>query len=384
MVCSSELFRHAVLRDGLPFLPMRPQGMTADPHTAARAMHRTRGSEFVLRQLLFPALRASFDDLASACVGADLLVSTELVYAAPLVAEHTSVPWASVMLSPATFFSAHDPPVLAPMPGLSALRRLGPAFNQHLLAQVRKSTMHWVEPVRQVRAELGLRQDCDPIFADKHSPQLVLALFSPLFGPPQPDWPANTVLAGFPSPTPAAMPTAVADFLAAGPPPIAFTLGSAASNAAGSFWEMARQTSRRLQVRAILVGTDEARTSADLLEVPFVPYSALFEQVAVVVHQGGIGTTWQALRAGVPAVVVPFAHDQLDNAARVARLGVGEALQRPSPRKLVRAIRRISTPEVISRAEQVADLLAAEQGTLTAREALELRFSGLQSTAVAR
>jgi UDP:flavonoid glycosyltransferase YjiC (YdhE family) len=43
-------------------------------------------------------------------------------------------------------------------------------------------------------------------------------------------------------------------------------------------------------------------------------------------HHGGIGTTAEALRAGTPQLIVPLAHDQFDNAARVTALGAGASL----------------------------------------------------------
>jgi len=52
----------------------------------------------------------------------------------------------------------------------------------------------------------------------------------------------------------------------------------------------------------------------------------LLPHVAALVHHGGIGTTAEALRAGTPQLVVPLAHDQFDNAARVRALGVGASL----------------------------------------------------------
>ncbi len=58
----------------------------------------------------------------------------------------------------------------------------------------------------------------------------------------------------------------------------------------------------------------------------YVPFSKVLPRAAALVHHGGIGTTAQALAAGVPQLVVPFAHDQPDNAARVRRLGVGDFL----------------------------------------------------------
>src|SRR6202012_1799180 len=55
----------------------------------------------------------------------------------------------------------------------------------------------------------------------------------------------------------------------------------------------------------------------------YVPLRALLPRCAALVHHGGIGTTAEALRAGVPQVIVPLAFDQFDNAARVRALGAG-------------------------------------------------------------
>jgi UDP:flavonoid glycosyltransferase YjiC (YdhE family) len=54
----------------------------------------------------------------------------------------------------------------------------------------------------------------------------------------------------------------------------------------------------------------------------------VFPRAAVVVHQGGSGTTGQALRAGRPQLVVPYAWDQPDNGVRVERMGAGLCVAR--------------------------------------------------------
>jgi UDP:flavonoid glycosyltransferase YjiC (YdhE family) len=58
-------------------------------------------------------------------------------------------------------------------------------------------------------------------------------------------------------------------------------------------------------------------------------YSELLPRAAATVHQGGIGTTAQALRAGRPMLlVVPWAHDQPDNAERCRKLGLSRTVSR--------------------------------------------------------
>ena len=63
-----------------------------------------------------------------------------------------------------------------------------------------------------------------------------------------------------------------------------------------------------------------------VVHVSYAPFSRVLPRCAAFIHHGGIGTTAQALRAGVRQVVVRLAHDQFDNAMRVRRLGSGVEL----------------------------------------------------------
>ena len=88
-------------------------------------------------------------------------------------------------------------------------------------------TRKWPEPVYELRRELGLPPGKNPIFDAKHSPNLVLALFSRVLGTEQKDWPANTLITGFcfydADAGNAALPAQLNEFLAAGEPPVVFT-----------------------------------------------------------------------------------------------------------------------------------------------------------------
>ena len=151
------------------------------------------------------------------------------------------------------------------------------------------------------------------MLAGQHSPQLVLALFSRVLAKPQPDWPARTVVAGAMLFNGAATPEVSAElerFLAEGAPPIVFTLGTSAVEAAGSFYDVSAEAARRLSRRAVLLVGRHARnrpraTGPDVLAVDYAPHAALFPRAAAIVHQGGAGTLHQALLAGRPTLVVP-------------------------------------------------------------------------------
>jgi UDP:flavonoid glycosyltransferase YjiC (YdhE family) len=94
----------------------------------------------------------------------------------------------------------------------------------------------------------------------------------------------------------------------------------------------------------------------------------------MVVHQGGVGTTAQCLRAGKPMLIMPFSHDQPDNARRMKRLKVARVIQRGSytPWRVARRLKAmLANPLLAQRAESVGKQLASEDGVRAACNALE-------------
>jgi rhamnosyltransferase subunit B len=96
-------------------------------------------------------------------------------------------------------------------------------------------------------------------------------------------------------------------------------------------------------------------------------------RASAIVHQGGVGTTAQALRAGRPALVVPFGQDQPDNARRAARLGVARTITRRQYRvdRLVRELSLLAKPGYAERAHEVGVQVAAERGVENACDEIE-------------
>ena len=106
----------------------------------------------------------------------------------------------------------------------------------------------------------------------------------------------------------------------------------------------------------------------------YAPFSEIFPYAAVVVHQGGIGTTAQAMRAGCPQLVVPYAFDQPDNAARIKRLGLGLTLPKGrfnAARGADRLHRLLSDKRIRAKAAQVRTVLEEENGATAAADAVE-------------
>ena len=381
-IAAMEYYRERIEPLGIGFAPMAPHLVPGDKGLARQLMDSRKGSEKILRDIIMPNLREMYDDLMIAVEGADMLVSGEIVYAVKSVVEKTNIKWISTSLQPGTLFSAHDPFVPPTAEWLEHLRFLGPTFHRGLFKFLLWSIGHWWAPYREFRREIGLSEDHDPLIKDKFSDLLHLAMFSKVLGAPQPDWPPNTVQPGFCFYDGASdiqkMPEALRDFLDSGEPPIVFTLGSAAVMDARDFFEQSAAAARKLRRRAVLlygVFNDPPRgIGDDVVAFDYAPYSEIFPRAACVVHQGGVGTTGQVLRAGVPQLVVPFAHDQPDNAARCRRIGVAEILSRDSYRESTAAdaLEKILASDAYrDRAREVAAIVRSEPGTSGACDAIE-------------
>jgi UDP:flavonoid glycosyltransferase YjiC (YdhE family) len=376
-----------ILPLGLEFHPIRPDIDPKNTHLAAMIYDVRKGTERGLREFLFPVLRQTYDDLTAAAttpVRADLLLLGELNYAGPIVAEITGIPWASYVLAPLSFFSAYDPPVLPMYPRLARADKAVPGMGRAIRRLARLVSRKWPQPIYDLRSELGLERGANPLFDAKHSPYLVLALFSRVLGQEQPDWPAHTKITGFcfydSDAGNAALPPHLESFLDHGPAPLVFTLGSAAVMAAGKFYEFGARAAEKLGMRAVLlIGSDQRNHPRHALPdsicvAEYAPYSALFSKAAAIIHQGGVGTTAQCLRAGKPMLIMPYSHDQPDNARRMRRLKVAKTIQKSkfTPLRVAKKLRLLlETPIYAHRAQQIAQRLGSEKGVTTACNALE-------------
>jgi rhamnosyltransferase subunit B len=379
VVASCPFYESLVINEGFEFRPLRPDVQPDDTDMLKRVMDPRRGTEVIMRELVVPSVRQSYEDLVAAAHGADLIVSHPITFAAPMVAEKMQLPWLSTVLAPLSFFSAYDFPALPNAPQAVVLRNLGPWMCRLLMQLARRITGPWVEPVRAFRAELGLPPAGDPLYEGQFSPHGNLALFSRVFGPEQRDWPAKTRVTGFPFFNGAIpMPPELTAFLDAGEPPVVFTLGSAAVSAAGSFYDESAKAIAELKCRAVLlVGRHPENMPPHLppnvIAIDGAPHDQLFPRASVVVHQGGVGTTGQAMRSGRPELVVPHAHDQPDNAFRVRNLGIARVLypRRYTAARVVADLRTLLTDRrVIERADIVGRQVRAETGAESAAAAM--------------
>ncbi|MCW5960005.1 MAG: glycosyltransferase family 1 protein [Pyrinomonadaceae bacterium] len=378
-----ENYREKIEVLGFEFYPLRPDVDPENRELAREFMDAKSGTEKIVRGLMMANLRPMYEDLIAACRGADALISGEIVYAAPSVVEKTGLKWITTSLAPLSMFSAHDPGVFPVAQWLENLRFLGSGFHKTLFYAIRGTIKDWYLPYKRFRKELELDPDHDPIFDDKYSKLLHLAMFSKVLGKPQPDWHRPTLQTGFcfydGEQDLGEMPDELNEFLDSGEPPIVFTLGSAAVMDARDFFEVSVETAKILGRRAVLLygifNEPPRGLNDDIVGFDYAPFSRLFPRAACVVHQGGAGTTGQVLRAGIPHLIMPYSHDQPDNAARCKRVGVAKRISRDKY-TAERAARKIgailSDSEFLENAAEAAKVVRTEQGTKTACDAIEL------------
>ncbi len=298
-------------------------------------------------------------------------------------AVHPGVKIAAAYLAPANLMTVHDPlmigpwrvPAWVPLAARRAFWRwVGKRFIDPVaLADVNAArTAHGLAPVETLMDWIAT------------VPDLSLTLFPAWFAPTQPDWPRPLVRGDFPLFDPNADPNADAPlapeliaFLQAGTPPLVFTHGTGNTQAA-AYFRHARAAVERLGRRAIFLTPHRDQVPADLppamLWQAYVPLRALLPRAAALIHHGGIGTTAEALRAGTPQLVVPLAHDQFDNGARVTALGVGASLPaaRLNERRLVRALGALlAAPGLDERTRAVAGRFVEGAGVASMCAALE-------------
>jgi len=382
VIATMPIYREKIEGAGLEFAPVRPdvpQPREQDREFIEKLMQPMTGPRFLIEEVIFAAVRDSYADLLHAVDGADLLVTHPAAPAGPLVGRKTGLPWVSTVLAPFSFYSAYDPPVPPFWQWTKKLHVLGPGIMGFLL-RLSKST-YKAKAIVDFRDELGLEDTGNPMFEGQHSPTLVLALFSAVFGKPQPDWPQQTRVTGFcfyDGHHETRMPDELVRFMDSGAPPVIFTLGSSAVWVARDFFEESIDAAKRLGRRAVLLIGDERNLPRLLPEgiiaVDYVPYQSILPRACAVVHHGGVGTTSQGLLAGVPTLIVPFAFDQSDNAEHAYKLGTSRTLYRNNyraPRVADELHELLRQPTYARHAIEVSRKLKQENGPARAADLLE-------------
>lgn len=347
IVYTNPFFRQYVEDAAIQFVPIGTVdqyeslfGESADTNPI-RAFRRVAAEYAAMCPVYHRAMRESV------VAGQTIVIGNSLLFAHRLLSETDQVPCATIHLAPSVLRSVDRPPRLTSVSGW---------FGPHT-PRVLKKAVWWLldkavydpeftRPLNRNRVEVGLPR-VERVFRTWiHDANCVVGLFPDWFGQPQADWPANLALTGFPfydhgdrQP----LSRRLQHFLEAGPPPVAFSAGTATATAHG-FFDASVKAAQQAGVRAILLTHFAQQVPATLpdniIHVEYAPFGELLPRLAAFVHHGGIGSTSHALRAGVPQLIRPVAYDQFDNSARVVNLGVARELlaQQYNPRAVAHAL----------------------------------------------
>jgi len=329
---ASTHFTAQIKRVGLPFVGIGSdedyEAITSDP----ALMHPIKGTQKVIEYCTVKPLREVYDVIAEAYKpGETLVISGALGFGSRIAHEKLGVPLITTILQPMMFRTVYHTarydwfPFRDWMPHAvkRAVFRAADVYADYLAGPA----------TNRFRKELGL----PPVKRFYHdwwmSPQMVIGLFPDWYAPLQPDWPAHTVLTGFPmydESDAVAIPPEALRFLEEGDPPLVFTPGSA-MRFGRQFFEAAAEACRLLGRRGILLskfrGHIPERLPPGVVHYDYLPLGGVLPKAAAMVHHGGMGTLAQALRAGIPHLVMPMSIDQPDNARRLAALGVADYLK---------------------------------------------------------
>jgi len=197
--------------------------------------------------------------------------------------------------------------------------------------------------------------------------------FSPTVVPKPRDWPDNAFVTGYwflkrhPSWKP---PQDLEQFLSSGKPPVYIGFGSMRAQSPEALTELVMEAVHLSGQRAVIhsgwAGLGGRKLPAAIKVIGQVPHCWLFPRMAALVHHGGSGTTASGLRAGKPAVVVPFIADQPFWGRRVCALGAGP---KPIPvtqltaKRLAAAIHEaVNNPKMRAAAAELGRRIRQEDG----------------------
>ena len=338
-----------------------------------RLWHPIKGLGVMWRGVLRPAVEPVLARITEAHqTGPCVVVAAPVAFGARLAQEQLGVPLVTVYTAATMLRSMHNPLTMAqwrvPRWLPLAWRRLAWRLldRYQLEPMARPSLDAW-------RAQLGLPPLPGPIFADwMHSPQAGVTLFPAWFAAAAADWPPQVRQAGFPmfdGDAEPALDAALGQFLDAGDAPIVFMPGSAMRHGQ-LFFQAAVAACVRLGRRGILLSDDPAQMPAELpagvICAGYVPFGQLLPRAAALVHHAGVGSSAQALRAGIPQLVLPVGYDQFDNALRLESLGVAASVQPrdQGPACMAVPLAALLGNPAVARACQAAAALLAQDDAL--------------------
>ncbi|MGB7876172.1 MAG: glycosyltransferase [Anaerolineales bacterium] len=385
-LAAPEDFADFVQKYDVDFYPLRGDVQKIMASDTGRKFMETGGANPIksigaIRKMIAPVVKEMAADAYAACQDADAIICLGVFSAfGQSIAEALNIPIINIEptpLLPTRAFAAPSWPIQKDLGGL----------HNYLAGLAMLDVIWlWYRPfVNDFRRSLGLSTYSAADFYRVLRTTPMLGAYSPNIIPHPADWPESVHVAGYlfldtradwqPSPD-------LKTFLEAGDPPVYVGFGSMASRNPEQLAKITLEALTKSGQRGLLLTGWGGLRAESVPDTVFVledaPHSWLFPRMAAVVHHGGAGTTAEALRAGVPSVILPFVFDQPFWGARVKALGLGPD---PIPQKnltaerLANAIRiAVSDSNMRQRASSYGRAIRAENGVDKATKIVKQYF----------
>ena len=338
-VMTNPVFADLVRQTGLDFHPVGSIEHCEAAYKSPKLWHPMHGFGVFWRRMARFAVEPVYERIAHHAESRDdggrlVVLATPLMLGARLAQEKLQVPLVTAYTSATMLRSCADPLTLAHWRVPQWVPQLARKAAWAALDTWKLHPMVAAD-LPPCRARLALPVLRQSVFGQWiHSPRAGLTLFPKWYAPASTDWPVQVKQAGFPlydGDGTLGLDAGLLRFLAQGAPPIVFTLGSAMSQG-HAFFRAALRSCHALARRGVLLASDPGQVPADLppeiFHCSYAPFGLLLPRAAALVHHGGVGTTAQGLRAGLPQLLAPLGFDQFDNAMRLELLGVGATVAR--------------------------------------------------------
>ena len=325
-VLSNDYFKETIASTGLEFFSIGTveQYQRGNSVEAWQADNYSDNFEFYHA----PAFEPSFEYVKSILwQGQVVLVALDERNGAVAAALRYGIPFIKVILQPNLLFSAFSPPA----PQCWTITKKLPGFIVRALLRINRKHgfEHFYEaPYAAEYIATRERLGCPLLFQTKSDANLQLAFFPEWFGMRPKDWPTDLKCIGFHlanRPNQKAREEMDVLFNQLGSP-IIFTSGTGVKDVAEIFRE-GRKICELLQIPGLFVGGDigkEILDGSDLCaHMSYIDFEYALPKARAIIHHGGVGTTAQAIKAGIPQLIRPIKYDQPDNANRIAKLGLG-------------------------------------------------------------
>ena len=292
-------------------------------------LHARRGPRAVWKMVLktVPVMYRAMNELIIK-ESPDIVACHLLEYGGMIASVEQSIPYATISPTPMGWFSATQPAYMnfAELPAW--VRRIQAHFSHSLMNIAIKYSLNSYCRKRRIPQ---LFENVDQVYSKA---SLNLGLWSKLLKDHSIDDPPDATICGFvqdehikdwPD-----VPTEIAKFFKGPKRPVVVGLGSTASLHGDTIYQRAVAACRSLDWPCLLVGKDlekYADPQKAILTVDFAPYGWVFPRAGMVIHHGGLNTTAETLRAGVPGLVIPHGYDQFDNAIRIQKMRVAKRLK---------------------------------------------------------